>query len=87
MIRPRVPAATASQFASTDAGLGAFRRARRLPPPHPPAALAKLHGRRLKRRWPFLAPPRADSLKLNSDAVPKFQHARGVAVDEMARRI
>jgi len=77
MIQPRIPATTARQFVScTAASLCAFLRARRLPSKRALAALAKLNGRRLERRWPFVSSAGLDNMNLNFYDVLELQYAR-----------
>jgi FkbM family methyltransferase len=54
----------------------AIARTGRAPSRRALAALAKLHGRRLTRRWPFLPRSAAGDLNLNFDDLLELQHAR-----------
>lgn len=54
----------------------AFLRSGRLPSRRALAALAKLHGRRLERRWPFLKKADAAHLNLGFEDLLEFQYAR-----------
>ena len=73
---------------------------RRFPSKRALAAVAKLHGRRLEKRWPFLPRAEGKELNLTFDDVLEFQYARtrdfvfvvvgafdGVANDPMSRFI
>jgi FkbM family methyltransferase len=54
----------------------AFARSRRLPARRGLAALAKLHGHRLERRWPFLPRDPAAATLLEYDDLLELQYAR-----------
>jgi FkbM family methyltransferase len=56
--------------------LVSFARTGRRPSRRALAALAKLHGHRLERRWPFLPRAGEDDLNLGFDDVLEFQFAR-----------
>jgi FkbM family methyltransferase len=84
--------------ASVLRNLGAIAAARRLPTRRALAALAKVHGRRLERRWPFLPKANPQHMNLQFDDVLELQFARrhaccvmvvgaydGVANDPLAR--
>jgi FkbM family methyltransferase len=56
--------------------LWAILRTGRVPSRRALAVLAKLHGRRLERRWPFLPKAEGAGLNLGFDDVLEFQYAR-----------
>jgi FkbM family methyltransferase len=58
------------------ANLWAFLKAGRLPSRRAVAALAKLHGRRLERTWPYLKGAQNTHLNLAFEDVLEFQYAR-----------
>jgi FkbM family methyltransferase len=53
-----------------------FARTGRVPSRRAVAALAKVHGRRLERRWPFLPKVRGEDLNLDFNDLLEFQYAR-----------
>lgn len=59
--------------------VGALCRARRRPSARAVAALAKLNGYRLERRWPFLIKSDPSQLNFGYDDVLEFQYARSKA--------
>jgi FkbM family methyltransferase len=63
-------------IATVSRNLLAFARSGHLPSRRAVAALAKVHGRRLERRWPFLPKAAAEDLNLDFNDLLEFQYAR-----------
>jgi FkbM family methyltransferase len=69
-------AADQTRLTSIARSAWAILRSGRLPSRRALAALAKLHGRRLERRWPFLKAADPAHLNLGFDDLLEFQYAR-----------
>jgi FkbM family methyltransferase len=65
-----------SAFRTSAAALAGFALSGHIPSHRALATLAKLQGRRLERRWPFLPKAQAADLNLGFEDVLEFQYAR-----------